>query len=362
VQGIVLAAGSGTRLTPLTSAIPKALIPVGNQPLIEYVLKPLELAGLTEVKIVTGHIGCKVEKYVKTSRRHKGVEFSCIRADNYEAGPIHSFLAAEESIDDDFLLTPVDLVLKPDIVRDLVRNHERDGVLHVAAGSSYPQTPRGSMLVCSLGVGANAGSVVKLQESEMTSAKRGSNQKVSVRTSIGVVICPKILFKYAHAVAKSGSTKVIDALNRYISETGRARYMTIGSRDYCFDVDDFHTLLGANRFILRNSLITDKALGRFYPNNSISPVGSKLLDYHSPTSSTIIGPAVIGKRSKVKEGSTIGPYVSIQDNCKIGRDVRCENTIVLSDSQVGDGKIIENAVIFGRDIIDATIGTSHVVR
>ena len=57
MKAIILAAGFGTRLKPLTDKTPKALLPVGGMPLIFYPLKLLKKEGITEVVINLHHLG-----------------------------------------------------------------------------------------------------------------------------------------------------------------------------------------------------------------------------------------------------------------------------------------------------------------
>lgn len=51
-QGLIPAAGSGTRLGPFTNAIPKELLPVGDKAVIEHVVEAMDLAGITDIVIV----------------------------------------------------------------------------------------------------------------------------------------------------------------------------------------------------------------------------------------------------------------------------------------------------------------------
>nr|KAF6381814.1 eukaryotic translation initiation factor 2B subunit gamma [Pipistrellus kuhlii] len=52
-QAVVMAVGGGSRMTDLTSSIPKPLLPVGNKPLIWYPLNLLERVGFEEVIVIT---------------------------------------------------------------------------------------------------------------------------------------------------------------------------------------------------------------------------------------------------------------------------------------------------------------------
>ena len=57
MKGLILAAGKGTRLRPLTDRRPKALIPLANQPLITYPLQKLLLAGINEIGVFAHCLG-----------------------------------------------------------------------------------------------------------------------------------------------------------------------------------------------------------------------------------------------------------------------------------------------------------------
>ncbi len=63
-QAVVLAGGQGVKMRPLTYEVPKALIPVGGKPVIEYTLEMLQEAGIREVILAIGHLGDKIKEEV----------------------------------------------------------------------------------------------------------------------------------------------------------------------------------------------------------------------------------------------------------------------------------------------------------
>jgi len=74
VKAILLAAGFGTRLKPITDKIPKCLVSLAGKPLMEYWLDKLEKIGVTEVLINTHYLESVVIDYIKTSKYSRFVK------------------------------------------------------------------------------------------------------------------------------------------------------------------------------------------------------------------------------------------------------------------------------------------------
>lgn len=69
MKAMVLAAGQGTRLRPITDSLPKALVPVAGRPMIDYPLLLLRHYGIREVIINLHHFGEKIENYLSDGHR-----------------------------------------------------------------------------------------------------------------------------------------------------------------------------------------------------------------------------------------------------------------------------------------------------
>jgi len=67
MKAVILAGGKGLRLRPYTSVLPKPLMPIGEMPIIEILLRRLEKAGVTDVVIAIGYLGSLIQAYLAQS-------------------------------------------------------------------------------------------------------------------------------------------------------------------------------------------------------------------------------------------------------------------------------------------------------
>ncbi len=67
MKAVILAGGKGTRLRPYTSILPKPLMPIGELPILEIILRQLVHHGVTEVVIAIGYLGALIQTYLEQS-------------------------------------------------------------------------------------------------------------------------------------------------------------------------------------------------------------------------------------------------------------------------------------------------------
>ncbi|WP_440989442.1 UTP--glucose-1-phosphate uridylyltransferase AglF [Haloarchaeobius baliensis] len=122
MKAVVLAAGKGTRLRPLTDDKPKGMVEVDDKPIITHCLEQLRDLGADEFVIVVGYLK---EKIIS----HYGDEFEGIPItyahQREQKGLAHALLTVEEHIDDDFMLILGDNIFRANL-QDVVRRQRED--------------------------------------------------------------------------------------------------------------------------------------------------------------------------------------------------------------------------------------------
>ncbi len=108
-KALILAAGKGTRLRPLTDRIPKPMLPVHGKPIIGYIIDGLILAGVREFHVVVGYLREQVEQYL-LSRTTGKIKFNSIYQENVN-GTGGATLLAKEIIKAPFVLTYADILV-----------------------------------------------------------------------------------------------------------------------------------------------------------------------------------------------------------------------------------------------------------
>jgi NDP-sugar pyrophosphorylase family protein len=107
MQAVILAGGKGTRMKPYTVCFPKPLVPLGDYPILEIVIRQLKKHGFDNIQISTGHLSSLIEAYCGNGERW-GVKIKYLK----ESTPLSTagFLNLMKNCEEDFLVINGDIL------------------------------------------------------------------------------------------------------------------------------------------------------------------------------------------------------------------------------------------------------------
>lgn len=118
-RAIVLAAGTGNRLFPLTTDRPKPLVRVGGESILSRLVGELRSLGVERVVVVTGHLGEQI--VAELAAAHGDVDLVFVHNERYATtNNIYSLWLARDHFDEDFLLLESDIVCRPEVLAPLI--------------------------------------------------------------------------------------------------------------------------------------------------------------------------------------------------------------------------------------------------
>jgi choline kinase len=126
MHALILAAGDGGRLQPLTDAVPKPLLVLRGRPIIHHVLESLSVAGVTEATIVVGYLGGQIRTALDAAHVY-GMTLRFVENDAYELDNARSIWAARDAMprEGGFVLAMGDHLVAPALVAALVDGADR---------------------------------------------------------------------------------------------------------------------------------------------------------------------------------------------------------------------------------------------
>ena len=122
MRAVILAGGKGTRLLPYTTVIPKPLMPVGDRPILEIIIRQLKRSGFSGVTMAVGHLAELIEAYFGDGEKY-GIKIDYSREDE-PLGTIGP-LSLIEGLDETFLVMNGDVLTDLDYLK-LVEFHEKN--------------------------------------------------------------------------------------------------------------------------------------------------------------------------------------------------------------------------------------------
>ena len=130
MQAVIMVGGSGIRLRPFTYVIPKPLLPLGNETLLENMIRSLKDSGFDEIFLMTSYQHEKFNQCYEYEERY-GVKVNICR-EKEKMGTAGGIISLRERLDDDFLVLNGDLIVKMDFL-DMFKHH-RDNKADITIG------------------------------------------------------------------------------------------------------------------------------------------------------------------------------------------------------------------------------------
>jgi bifunctional UDP-N-acetylglucosamine pyrophosphorylase/glucosamine-1-phosphate N-acetyltransferase len=331
VKAVVLAAGEGVRLQPITLTRPKHLISIGGKPILEHCLTAIKACGISEVVIVVHYMAEAIRKYFGSGEKlGLKIEYA------YQKGVLGTGNAAgvvEPYVDGDFLLVYGDLLFTAEALRKVLETHNHKkpsatlSVVHVERPEDY--------------------GIVELKDDGRVKRIIEKPRREEAPTNLanaGLYIFSLEIFEKVKRISASsrGEWEITDAIELLIKEEKPVFAVKI-SKDEWFDIGRPWDLLEANRWTLAR--MEHSVLGKVEEGAHIIGPVTVAESACIRSGAYIEGPAYIGEHSDVGPNCYIRPCTSIGRNVRIGNACEIKNSIIMDGVHIGHLSYVGDSII-----------------
>ncbi|ARS90823.1 sugar phosphate nucleotidyltransferase [Natrarchaeobaculum aegyptiacum] len=302
VPAVVLAAGEGRRLEPLTNRRPKPMVPVANRPILEHVLESVVDAGIDRIVLVVGYQQERIRNYFGDGDDW-GVNIEYVEQAS-QLGTAHAIEQARERVDGPFVVLNGDQIVDADLVERV-----RDELL--ATGEPVLSVTRSES--------ASEYGIVTLEGETVTEIE----EKPQVSTTAELINAgvygfePSIFDAIGETPTRDGELAITTTLEGLVEEESM-RAVRYGGR--WLDVSHLWDLLDVN---------------------------AAQVDQDGGSSGRELAPSdsVLGQDVSTGPNATIGGATAIGDNVTIEANAVVSNAVVLPDAVVEAGAVVRNSIV-----------------
>ena len=320
MQCVVLAAGEGKRMRPLTARRPKVMLPIANRPMMEHLVLAARDAGITDFIFVVGYFEREIRNHFRDGST-LGVNITYV-TQRHQLGTADALRATAGMVNGQFLLLNGDMVLKRNDIEELCRMSAPCMGIHE---TDHPQDY----------------GVVTVEESRITGLEEKSEHPKSNLINAGAYLFNPDIFDLLAGIKISGrgEFELTDALESYIQE----RTLTAYPLGYWLDVGQPWDLLDANEALLSS---------RHHEQCGTVEDGCTLPDTVSIGKGTVIragtyieGPCVIGENCVIGPHAYIRGSTAIGDDCHIGHATEIKNSIIMSSTRIPHFNYVGDSIV-----------------
>ena len=316
MQAVILAAGKGSRLRPITDARSKAMLPVLGKPIVERIIENLSAPGIRDFILVVSPDDRAIREHFQRGST-LGVNIHFVHQDR-RLGTADALKQAAPYLKEDFVLSACDILVSLEYVQRLITTWfqpPRSGGLLSLESISWMDTLKTG--------------IVTLEGDQVTSIieKPPPDQAPTNISSTPLYCFSTRILDYLPQVPLSprGEYELQDAIQMMIDEGENVRGLYLQSRLTLTTPED---LLELNlHFFKKETEECQVEAQEVGPGTSFVP------------------PVCIEQGVEIGSGCSIGPNVYIEKNARIGDSVQLENVVVLRRVNIPDGVVLRGQVV-----------------
>jgi len=311
--GVVLAAGEGTRLRPLTANRPKTMLPAADRPVLEHVLDVLVECGIERLVLVVGYRRERVQEHFGHSYREVPIEYV---HQEKQLGSAHALARASDSVEGPTVVLNGDRVIDERIVADVLEAFDGDPALAVL---EHPNPSEyGAVTV-------DGDSLAELVEKPESGGYRLINA--------GVYAFPPAVFDAIDRTPRrDGELKLPDVIGT-LMDSGPVR--AVRTEGLWADATYPWDLLFVTRELLSRGRVA-------FPETDPGVWIADSARVHPDA--TLQAPVVVGPDAEVAAGAVVGPDVAVGRNATIGANATLGDALLDGDCRVGAGATLLDCV------------------
>jgi len=321
MKAVVLAAGEGSRMRPLTYTRPKVMLPVANKPIIEHLLIEIKKAGIGEFIFIVGYHDEQIRNYFGSGERW-GVKIDyCTQ--RKQLGTADALRDVEDLIDGNFI------VVNGDIIADRKDIESLAGARDTTMSLFEVENTEGLGLV-----EVDGDAVVRIHE------KVGSPP--SNLANAGLYLFTLDIFNAISQTPTSprGEYEITDSLQMLIDRGQSVTYQKIS---YWLDMSYPWDLLSANELLLEK--IETDMQGEVEENVVIKGKVSIGKGTVVRSGSYITGPVITGEECDIGPNCYIRSGTSIGNRCHIGAAVEVKNSIIMNGTKIPHQNYVGDSIV-----------------
>ena len=311
MKAVLLAAGKGSRLEPITNHIPKQMIKIASKPFLEYIIDDLVRCGFDEILIIIGHHGDQIKKYFQNVLKFNN-KIQFVTQKEYK-GTGDAIKYAKQFVGNNkFLVYLADTIIPyklKDYLEELVADNDDISIL-----SSVIQQSKIS----------SVGNILLENEYVINISEKPLETKSNLAWAGLAFFKDGYIFEVLEDLAPSlsGEYDITEAMNLAILHNKKIKNHLC---DKYIDSGTPNDLLETLKYILNKEQSHKNILNL--------------------KTTTVLSPTYIGKNCKFGKKVQIGPFVSMEDGVCIGDNVKIAEALILDDVQIPENKILSKIII-----------------